>query len=156
MLKTKDTVLEIDNIVKEFPVGKNGKMTACNKVSLCFEKGKTLGIIGESGCGKSTLMKIVMQLEKPTSGQILYHGEDITKLKGEKLRQHRRNIQMVFQDPTTAFNPKMKVKDIICEPLLNFGLIKKGEKEEVAKKYLEMVELPAEFMDRYPDRKSVV
>ena len=70
-------------------------------------------------------MKIVMQLEKPTSGQILYHGEDITKLKGEKLRQHRRNIQMVFQDPTTAFNPKMKVKDIICEPLLNFGLIKK-------------------------------
>ena len=154
MLKTKDTVLEIDNIVKEFPVGKNGKMTACNKVSLCFEKGKTLGIIGESGCGKSTLMKIVMQLEKPTSGQILYHGEDITKLKGEKLRQHRRNIQMVFQDPTTAFNPKMKVKDIICEPLLNFGLIKKGEKEEVAKKYLEMVELPAEFMDRYPHNMS--
>ena len=154
MLKTKDTVLEIDNIVKEFPVGKNGKMTACNKVSLCFEKGKTLGIIGESGCGKSTLMKIVMQLEKPTSGKILYHGEDITKLKGEKLRQHRRNIQMVFQDPTTAFNPKMKVKDIICEPLLNFGLIKKGEKEEVAKKYLEMVELPAEFMDRYPHNMS--
>ena len=154
MLKTKDTVLEIDNIVKEFPVGKNGKMTACNKVSLCFEKGKTLGIIGESGCGKSTLMKIVMQLEKPTSGQILYHREDITKLKGEKLRQHRRNIQMVFQDPTTAFNPKMKVKDIICEPLLNFGLIKKGEKEEVAKKYLEMVELPAEFMDRYPHNMS--
>ena len=130
MLKTKDTVLEIDNIVKEFPVGKNGKMTACNKVSLCFEKGKTLGIIGESGCGKSTLMKIVMQLEKPTSGK------------------------MVFQDPTTAFNPKMKVKDIICEPLLNFGLIKKGEKEEVAKKYLEMVELPAEFMDRYPHNMS--
>ena len=95
-----------------------------------------------------------MQLEKPTSGQILYHGEDITKLKGEKLRQHRRNIQMVFQDPTTAFNPKMKVKDIICEPLLNFGLIKKGEKEEVAKKYLEMVELPAEFMDRYPHNMS--
>ena len=154
MLKTKDTVLDIDNIVKEFPVGKNGKMTACNKVSLCFEKGKTLGIIGESGCGKSTLMKIVMQLEKPTSGKILYHGEDITKLKGEKLRQHRRNIQMVFQDPTTAFNPKMKVKDIICEPLLNFGLIKKGEKEEVAKKYLEMVELPAEFMDRYPHNMS--
>ena len=61
---------------------------------------------------------------------------------------------MVFQDPTTAFNPKMKVKDIICEPLLNFGLIKKGEKEEVAKKYLEMVELPAEFMDRYPHNMS--
>ena len=81
MLKTKNTVLEIDNVVKEFPTGKNGKLTACNKVSLCFEKGKTLGIIGESGCGKSTLMKIIMQLEEPTSGQVLYHGEDITKLK---------------------------------------------------------------------------
>ena len=146
MLKTKNTVLEIDNVVKEFPTGKNGKLTACNKVSLCFEKGKTLGIIGESGCGKSTLMKIIMQLEEPTSGQVLYHGEDITKLKGEKLRQHRRNVQMVFQDPSTAFNPKMKVKDIICEPLLNFGLIKKSQKEEVAKEYLEMVELPAEFI----------
>ena len=64
---------------------------------LLLDLGKPLGIIGESGCGKSTLMKIVMQLEKPTSGQILYHGEDITKLKGEKLRQHRRNIQMVFR-----------------------------------------------------------
>ncbi len=154
MLRTKNTVLEVNDIVKEFPIGKNEKMTACNNVSLCFEKGKTLGIIGESGCGKSTLMKIIMQLEKTTSGQILYNGEDITKLKGEKLRQHRRNIQMVFQDPTTAFNPKMKVKDIICEPLLNFGLIKKSEKEEVAKKYLEMVELPAEFMDRYPHNMS--
>ena len=154
MLKTKNTVLEIDNVVKEFPIGKNGKLTACNKVSLCFEKGKTLGIIGESGCGKSTLMKIIMQLEEPTSGQVLYHGEDITKLKGEKLRQHRRNVQMVFQDPSTAFNPKMKVKDIICEPLLNFGLIKKSQKEEVAKEYLEMVELPAEFMHRYPHNMS--
>ena len=154
MLKTKNTVLEIDNVVKEFPTGKNGKLTACNKVSLCFEKGKTLGIIGESGCGKSTLMKIIMQLEEPTSGQVLYHGEDITKLKGEKLRQHRRNVQMVFQDPSTAFNPKMKVKDIICEPLLNFGLIKKSQKEEVAKEYLEMVELPAEFMHRYPHNMS--
>lgn len=154
MLKTKDTVLEINEVVKEFENGKDGKLTACNKVSLCFEKGKTLGIIGESGCGKSTLMKIIMNLEEPTSGEILYNGEDITKLKGEKLRQHRRHIQMVFQDPTTAFNPKMKVKDIICEPLLNFGLIKKSQKEEVAKKYLEMVELPAEFMDRYPHNMS--
>ena len=74
MLKTKDTVLEIDNIVKEFPVGKNGKMTACNKVSLCFEKGKTLGIIGESGCGKSTLMKIVMQFILHRNQKILNHG----------------------------------------------------------------------------------
>lgn len=154
MRKTENTILEVKNVVKKFQIGKNGEMTACNNVSLCFEKGKTLGIIGESGCGKSTLMKVIMQLEAPTSGEVLYKGKDITKLKGEELRQHRRNIQMVFQDPATAFNPKMKVKDIICEPLLNFGLIKKNQKEEVAKKYLEMVELPAEFMDRYQHNMS--
>ena len=108
----------------------------------------------EDECGKSTLMKMIVQLEDTTSGEILYEGEDITKLKGEKLRQNRRHIQMVFQDPSTAFNPKMKVKDIICEPLLNFGLIKKSQKEEVAKEYLEMVELPAEFMHRYPHNMS--
>lgn len=154
MRKTENTILEIKDVVKEFPIGKDGKLTACNHVSLCFEKGKTLGIIGESGCGKSTLMKVIMQLEQPTSGEVFYKGKDITKLKGEELRQHRRNIQMVFQDPTTAFNPKMKVKDIICEPLLNFGLIKNSQKEETAKKYLEMVELPAEFMNRYPHNMS--
>lgn len=154
MHKTENTILEVKNVVKKFPIGKNGEMTACNNVSLCFEKGKTLGIIGESGCGKSTLMKVIMQLEAPTSGEVLYKGKDITKLKGEELRQHRRNIQMVFQDPATAFNPKMKVKDIICEPLLNFELIQKNQKEEVAKKYLEMVELPAEFMDRYQHNMS--
>ena len=71
-------------------------------------------------------MKMIVQLEEVTSGEILYGGEDITKLKGEKLRQNRRHIQMVFQDPNTAFNPRMKVRDIICEPLFNFGLIIKG------------------------------
>ena len=71
MLKTKNTVLEIDNVVKEFPIGKNGKLTACNKVSLCFEKGKTLGIIGESGCGKSTLMLALSLMVKTSSAHML-------------------------------------------------------------------------------------
>ena len=94
-------------------------------------------------------MKMIVQLEDTISGEILYKGEDITKLKGEKLRQNRKHIQMVFQDPSTAFNPKMKVRDIICEPLLNFKLIKKSQKDEVAKKYLEMVDLPGSFANRY-------
>ena len=86
--------------------------------------------------------------------QILYRGKDITKLKGEQLRQNRQNIQMVFQDPTASFNPKMKIRDIICEPLLNFGRIKKSEKEENCRRLLELVELPAEFSDRYPHNMS--
>ena len=131
-------VLEIKNVTKTFNTSDNKILTACNDISLEFEEGKILGIVGESGCGKSTLMKMIVQLEDTTSGEILYEGEDITKLKGEKLRQNRRHIQMVFQDPTTAFNPKMKVRDIICEPLLNFNLIKRSQRDQVAKKYLEM------------------
>lgn len=148
MLKNKN-ILEIRNVTKQFHTSNNKILTACNNISLKFEEGKTLGIVGESGCGKSTLMKMIVQLEDVTSGEILYEGEDITKLKGEKLRQNRRHIQMVFQDPSTAFNPKMKVRDIICEPLLNFNLIKKNQRDDIAKEYLEMVDLPESFSNRY-------
>ena len=92
-------VLEIKNVTKTFNTSDNKILTACNDISLEFEEGKILGIVGDSGCGKSTLMKMIVQLEDTTSGEILYEGEDITKLKGEKLRQNRRHIQMVFQDP---------------------------------------------------------
>ena len=148
MLKNKN-ILEIRNVTKTFNTSNNKVLTACNNISLKFEEGKTLGIVGESGCGKSTLMKMIVQLEDVTSGEILYEGEDITKLKGEKLRQNRRHIQMVFQDPSTAFNPKMKVRDIICEPLLNFNLIKKNQRDDIAKEYLKMVDLPESFSNRY-------
>ena len=94
---------------------------------------------------KSTFMRMVLSLEEPTEGEILYRGKNITKLKGEKLRQHRQNIQMVFQDPSEAFNPKMKIMDIVCEPLLNFKRIKQSEKEQAARRLLEMVELPGDF-----------
>lgn len=154
MLKSKNNILEIRNVTKTFKTSSNETLVACNNIFLNFEEGKTLGIVGESGCGKSTLMKMIVQLEEPTEGQIFYKGEDITKLKGEKLRLNRKNIQMVFQDPTTAFNPRMKVRDIICEPLLNFNLIKKNERDEVAKKYLQMVELPEDFLHRYTHNMS--
>ena len=148
MSKSKN-ILEIRNVTKKFNTPNNKVLTACDNISLEFEEGKILAIVGESGCGKSTLMKMIVQLEEVTSGEILYGGEDITKLKGEKLRQNRRHIQMVFQDPSTAFNPKMKVRDIICEPLLNFNLIKKNQRDDIAKKYLEMVDLPESFSNRY-------
>ena len=154
MSEKKELVLEAKHVTKKYPASHNRTLTACNDVSLSFYKGQTLGVVGESGCGKSTFMRMVVSLEAPTEGEILYHGQDITKLKGEKLRLHRKNIQMVFQDPTAAFNPKMKIRDIICEPLLNFGMIKKSEADATARKYLEMVELPGDFADRYPHNMS--
>ena len=154
MSNTHELVLEAKHVTKKYPASNNRTLTANNDISLKLYRGRTLGVVGESGCGKSTFMKMVVSLEKPTEGEILYRGEDITRLKGEELRLHRRNIQMVFQDPTAAFNPKMKIMDIICEPLLNFNLIKKSEKEAVARKYLEMVELPGDFARRYPHNMS--
>lgn len=154
MSKGNEVVLELKNVTKIFKTHNNNMLTACRDISLNFYKGETLGIVGESGCGKSTLMKMIMQLEDPTDGEIIYRGQNITKLKGEKLRLNRRNIQMVFQDPTTSFNPRMKIRDIICEPLINFGLIKRCERDEVAKKYLDMVELSEDFLHRYPHNMS--
>lgn len=154
MFDEKDMILETRNLTKEFPASNNRSLVACNDISLKFYRGKTLGIVGESGCGKSTFMKMLVQLEKPTSGEMLFLNEDISKLKGEELRQSRRHVQMVFQDPSSAFNPKMKIVDIICEPILNYKLINKSKKMEIAKKYLKLVGLSEDFANRYPHNMS--
>lgn len=154
MFEAENMILETKDLVKRFPVANHRFLTACDHISLQFYKGQTLGIVGESGCGKSTFMKMLVHLEEPTEGEILFHGDDISKYSGKKRWKNRRKIQMVFQDPMASFDPKMKIKDIICEPLLNFGLISKKEKNKVAKKYLEMVELPAEMTNRYPHNMS--
>jgi len=154
MFDEKDLVLEARHVTRIFPAAGGKQLTACNDINLKFYKGKTLGIVGESGCGKSTFMRFLVSLDVPTEGEILFHGQDITKLKGENLRLNRQNIQMVFQDPAQSFNPKMKIRDIVCEPLLNFGRIKPSEKDETAAKLLEMVELPAEMADRYMHNMS--
>ena len=147
-------VLEIKNLTKKFAVDGGRFLTACDNICLKAYAGQTLGIIGESGCGKSTLVRTVLQIHPATSGEVIFEGQDILKLRGEAARQNRRKIQMVFQDPAAAFNPKMKVKEIVTEPLLNFGLIKKSEVDAKAAELLQMVELPVEFMDRYPHNMS--
>ena len=147
-------ILTAEHITKKFAESKGQFLTACDDISLNVYKGKTLGIVGESGCGKSTFVKVMVKVLEPTNGCIQYHGEDITKLKGERLRRLRQKIQMVFQDPGTAFYPKMKVMDIVTEPLMNFRRIKKSEKEEKAKELLRMVELPEEYMYRFPHSMS--
>ena len=135
-------VLDIRGLTKKFPLEDGRFLTACDNISLRVYKGQTLGIIGESGCGKSTLVRTILQLHPATSGEVMYNGENLLEATGEKRRQNRRRIQMVFQDPTAAFNPKMKIKDILCEPLRNFGLIKGCDVDAKASELLRMVELP--------------
>ena len=147
-------ILEINHLTKKFSVDGGKMLTACNDITLCAYEGKTLGIIGESGCGKSTLVRTLLRIHPATAGEVIFEGHDLLKSKGEQLRQDRRKIQMVFQDPTAAFNPKMLVKDILTEPLKNYGLIKNSEVDFKAAELLEMVELPVEFKDRYPHSMS--
>ena len=129
MFDKNEIVLEARHVTRRFPTASGKPLLANNDINLKFYKGKTLGLVGESGCGKSTFMRFLVSLDTPSEGEILYRGQDITKLKGEALPQNRQNIQMVFQDPNASFNPKMKIRDIVCEPLLNFGRIRKSEKD---------------------------
>lgn len=154
MFEKNEIVLEARHITRRFLTASGKMLVANNDLNLKLYKGKTLGLVGESGCGKSTFMRFLVSLDTPTEGEILYRGQDITKLKGEALRRSRQNIQMVFQDPNASFNPKMKIRDIVCEPLLNFGRIRKAEKDDACRRLLEMVELPGEFADRYPHNMS--
>ena len=149
-----EIIMRVKNITKKFPTSSSRWLTACDNININIRKQETVGVVGESGCGKSTLVKTIMNMHAPTSGEVVFHGEDITKLTGEAKRQNCRRIQMVFQDPTAAFNPKMKIAQIICEPLLNFNLIKKSQVKAKAADLLNLVELPADFVDRYPHNMS--
>lgn len=140
--------------MKQFPASGGKTLTACNDINLNVYKGKTLGIVGESGCGKSTFVRMVISMDKPTSGEILFHGKNIVNFSEKEKWLNRQNMQMVFQDPLASFNPKMKIVDILTEPLMNFGRLKRSQKEAKAKELLEMVELPADFMYRYPHNMS--
>ena len=149
-----EIIMQIRKLTKKFQINKKKVLTACDNLDLNIEKGKTIGIVGESGCGKSTLAKSILNIHALTSGEVIFREKNITDLKGEAKRQNYRHIQMVFQDPITAFNPKMKVVDIICEPLLNFNLIKKSQVREKARELLHLVDLPPDFVDRYPHNMS--
>ena len=154
MFKESDIVLSAKHIVKQFPASHGRTLTACNDINLNVYKGKTLGIVGESGCGKSTFVRMVISLDKPTSGEILYHGKNLADLSKKETWLNRQNMQMVFQDPLASFNPKMKIGDILTEPLMNYKKIKRSERNAKARELLRMVELPEDFVDRYPHNMS--
>lgn len=147
-------ILETKNLTKIFTTYDGKDLVACNNINLKVYKGKTLGLVGESGSGKTTFIRMLMNLEKPSSGEILYHGKDVNKFSEKEIWENRQKIQMIFQDPWAAFNPKMNVLDILTEPLLNYKRIKKSDREKVAAKLLKMVELPEEYMYRYSQNMS--
>lgn len=154
MSENPEIVMQAKHIVKQFPASHGRTLTACNDVNLTMYKGRTLGIVGESGCGKSTFVRMVISLDQPTSGEVLYHGKNITGLSKKETWENRQNLQMVFQDPLASFNPKMKIRDILTEPLMNYKRIKRSERTAKAKELLRMVELPEDFVDRYPHNMS--
>ena len=127
MFHEADVVMKAEHIVKQFPASGGRTLTACNDVNLTVYKGKTLGIVGESGCGKSTFVRMVLSLDDPTQGKILYHDRDMASMTKKERWENRQNIQMVFQDPLASFNPKMKIIDILTEPLMNFGKLKRSQ-----------------------------
>ena len=143
--------VEIKNVCKRFPLPTGGELEACKDINITLEKGQSLGIVGESGSGKTTLVRMIMKMLPITEGEICV---EIQHMNSEQTKEYRKKIQMVFQDPSAAFNPRMKVKDIILEPLYNFGLLEKGKEEQIAGDYLEMVDLPREFMHRFPSQLS--
>ncbi len=153
-------VLEVENLVKRFPVrhglfGRSrGHVYAVNGVSFAIRAGETLGVVGESGCGKTTVAKTVLRLLKPDGGRIVLHGRDITTATDADLRARRRDIQMVFQDPFSSLNPRMRCGRIVAEPLEIHKLAHGRAKTELVKDMFERVGLRAEQMQRYPHQLS--
>src|SRR5258707_11839485 len=118
---SRDPLLKVENLVVEYAIG--GKtIHAVSDVSLQVARGETLGLVGESGCGKSTLGRAVLQLRQAVSGRVLFDGHDLTAMRGETLRQMRRRVQLIFQDPIASLNPRRRIGDIVAEPLVISGV----------------------------------
>src|ERR1700730_10002231 len=119
-----ETLLRVESLYKHFPVGgfTGATVKAVDGVTFDVKRGETLGLVGESGCGKSTLGRLVAALMAPTSGGILFEGQDLATLRGRGLRRMRRELQIIFQDPFASLDPRMTVGEIIAEPLENFDV----------------------------------
>ena len=158
--RSQSPVLEIQDLAKHFPVRGgflsrvSANVYAVDGVSFSIQAGETLGLVGESGCGKSTVGKTVLRLLDPTAGQVILNGEDIPKAPRDGLREQRRHMQMVFQDPYSSLNPRMSSGTIVGEPLQNYGLKSGTAKDEAVVALFERVGLRAEQMAKYPHEFS--
>ncbi len=149
-------VLRVENLRKLFPVRRGvlqrvaGHVRAVDGVSFSIAAGETLCLVGESGCGKSTVGKTILRLQEPTAGQIWLGDTEVTRLDEEQMRVHRRQVQMVFQDPYSSLNPRMRAGEIIAEPLENFGISEGAEKDRQVVALLEKVGLRKDAAQRFP------
>ncbi|NLT43831.1 MAG: dipeptide ABC transporter ATP-binding protein [Anaerolineae bacterium] len=156
------SLVSIRDLKMHFPINRGvivqrkvGAIRAVDGITFDIKKGETLGLVGESGCGKSTTGRAILQLYRPTAGQVLFNGVDLTKLKGESLRRVRRNMQIIFQDPYASLNPRMTVGSIVAEPLEVHGLAKgRRETQERVRELLSLVGLNPYFASRYPHEFS--
>jgi peptide/nickel transport system ATP-binding protein len=156
-----EVLLEIKDLKTHFPIkggflGRTvGEVKAVDGVSFKLQRGKTLGLVGESGCGKTTLGRSILRLVEPTSGEIIYNGQNITHLNAPDMRLLRRKMQIIFQDPYSSLNPRMTVGEILIEPLVVHGLGgTKSQRLEAAKELMEKVGLKANQLNRYPHEFS--
>jgi oligopeptide transport system ATP-binding protein len=157
-----NVLLEVNELKMHFPITRGiifqrqvGAIKAVDGINFNLYKGETLGLVGESGCGKSTTGRAILQLYRPTSGNVVFEGKDLTKTAGEELRKTRRRMQMIFQDPYASLNPRMTVGSIVGEPLEvhNIGSSKK-ERQERVQELLKTVGLNPYFVNRYPHEFS--
>ncbi len=160
-MENRKILIETQELTKEFNAvssswsKKKTVVHAVTDVSLKVYEGETLGIVGESGCGKSTLGRLILRLLEATRGRVIYEGQDLRELSTEQMRNMRKKMQMVFQDPYASLNPRLKIRDIVAEPLVTHKINKtKGEDTAVVEDLLRKTGIRPEFMYRYPHQFS--
>ncbi|WP_246943129.1 ABC transporter ATP-binding protein [Bacillus pinisoli] len=156
----KAPLLEVKNLKQHYPITKGifsrtvGHVRAVDGLTFDIFPGETLGLVGESGCGKSTTGRAIVQLEKPTEGDILFEGTNLTNLSVSEMRKVRTDLQIIFQDPYSSLNPRKRIGDLLSEPLLFHKLAKPEEVKKKVADILEIVGLPSSYSSRYPHEFS--